>query len=87
LRHHATELEKLIISGLYFRATGDIEKQMQTLHLRVADYPRESAPHNNLGACESQLGRHESALSEFKEAFRLDPDSMAHYSNLVLPPS
>ena len=82
LRDHATELEKLIISGLYFRATGDIEKDMQTLQLREADYPREAAPHNNLAACEGELGRHESALSESKEAFRLDPNSMSHYSNL-----
>jgi eukaryotic-like serine/threonine-protein kinase len=82
LRDHATELEKLIISGLYFRATGDIEKQMQTLKLWEADYPREPAPHNNMGACEGELGRHESALSEFKEALRLDPNSMSHYSNL-----
>jgi eukaryotic-like serine/threonine-protein kinase len=82
LRDHATEREKLIISGLYFRATGDIEKQMLTLQLREADYPREAAPHNNLAACEGELGRHESALSESKEAFRLDPNSMSHYSNL-----
>jgi eukaryotic-like serine/threonine-protein kinase len=82
LRDHATEREKLIISGLYFRATGDIEKDMQTLQLREADYPREAAPHNNLAACEGELGRHESALSESKEAFRLDPNSMSHYSNL-----
>jgi tetratricopeptide (TPR) repeat protein len=82
LRDHATEREKLIISGLYFRATGDIEKQMQTLQLREADYPREAVPHNNLAGCEGELGRHESALSESKEAFRLDPNSMGHYSNL-----
>jgi len=82
LRDHATELEKLTISGRYFRATGDIEKQMQTLQLWETDYPRESIPHNNLGACEAQLGRHESALSEFKEALRLDPNSTGHYSNL-----
>jgi tetratricopeptide (TPR) repeat protein len=82
LRDHATEREKLIISGLYFRATGDIEKQMLTLQLREADYPREAAPHNNLAACEGELGRHESALSESKEAFRLDPNSISHYSNL-----
>src|SRR6202008_191767 len=75
LRDHATEREKLIISGLYFRATGDIEKDMQILQLREADYPREAAPHNNLAACEGELGRHESALSESKEAFRLDPNS------------
>jgi serine/threonine protein kinase/tetratricopeptide (TPR) repeat protein len=84
LRDHATELEKLIISSRYFRAIGDIDKQMQTLQLWEADYPRESVPHNNLGACEAELGRHESALSEFKEAFRLDPNSTGHYSNLGL---
>jgi Flp pilus assembly protein TadD len=55
---------------------------MQTLQLREADYPREAAPHNNLAACESELGRNEIALSESKEAFRLDPNSMSHYSNL-----
>jgi serine/threonine protein kinase/predicted Zn-dependent protease len=82
LRDHATEREKLVISQLYFRATGEIEKSMETLELWEADYPRESAPHNNLGACEAELGRHEKALSEFKEAFRLDPNSMTHYSNL-----
>jgi len=82
LRGHATEREKLIISGRYFRATGEIEKQVQTLELWKADYPRESAPHNNLGACEAELGRYENAFSESNEAFRLDPDSMTHYSNL-----
>jgi eukaryotic-like serine/threonine-protein kinase len=84
LRDHATEREKLIISGLYFRATGDIEKDMQTLQLREADYPREAAPHNNLAACEGELGRHESALSESKEAFWLDPNSMSHWHPLHL---
>ena len=84
LRDHANELERLSISGLYFRATGDIEKEMQTLQLREADYPRESVPHNNLGACDAELGHHEEALAEFKEAFRLDPNSMSHYSNLGL---
>ena len=82
LRERATEPEKFVISGVYFRATGQIDKQMETLKLWKADYPRDSAPHNNLGACESQLGRHENALSEYKEAFRLDPNSMTHYSNL-----
>jgi len=82
LRDHSTEVETSVISALYFRATGDIEKQMQTLQLREADYPRDAAPHNNLGACEGELGRYQDALSESKEAFRLDPNSMSHYTNL-----
>jgi eukaryotic-like serine/threonine-protein kinase len=82
LRDHATERENLIISEIYFRATGEIEKQMETFELRETDYPREAAPHNNLGAIESELGRYEKALSEFKEAFRLDPNSMNRYANL-----
>ena len=82
LRDHATGLERLIISGIYFRTTGETEKQVESLQLWETDYPRESAPHNNLSACEAELGRHESALSEIKEAFRLDPNSMTHYSNL-----
>ena len=47
LRDHATEREKLIISGLYFRATGDIGvkagahifRRFRNSHLRASNVP------------------------------------------------
>jgi eukaryotic-like serine/threonine-protein kinase len=50
LREHASEWEKLAIAALYYlHVTGELDKAAQTYQEWIADYPRDSAPYNNLG--------------------------------------
>jgi eukaryotic-like serine/threonine-protein kinase len=82
LRDRVTEREKLRITADYFRAMGDLEKETQTYELWIANYPRDSVPHNNLGANYAFMGSYDKSLAESQEASRLEPDDMIGYSNL-----
>ena len=82
LRDRVTEREKLRISADYFRCTGELEKESQTYELWIANYPRDSVPHNNLAANYAFTGQQEKALSEQQEAVRLEPSDVVNYSNL-----
>ena len=82
LRDHASELEKLEISAVYFQATGELDKEMQTYQLWEANYPGDPVPYANLGADYSYLGEQEKALLESREALRLEPDEVLRYANL-----
>ena len=82
LRDRVTEREKLRITADYFRALGDFEKEAQTYELWLANYPRDSVPHNNLAVNYTFFGEYEKAVTEYQEALRLEPDDMIGYSNL-----
>ena len=82
LRDRVTERERLIISALYFNATGELEKEAATYELWKASYPRNPAPYSNLGANYSLAGQYDKALPELQEALRLAPDNVTCYSNL-----
>jgi len=82
LRDRVTEREKLRISANYFRATGELEKESQTYELWIANYPRDSVPHANLGVIYDSIGQYEKALQEQREALRLAPDNTLNYANL-----
>ena len=82
LRERVTEREKLRISANYFRATGELEKESQTYELWIANYPRDSVPHANLGVIYDSIGQYEKALQEQREALRLAPDNTLNYANL-----
>jgi len=82
LRNRVSELEKLRISASYFRALGDLEKEAQIYQLWIASYPRDAAPHGNLGSDLYVMGRYEKALAEYLEALRLAPDVVYSYVNL-----
>jgi len=83
LRDRVTEREKLRIMADYFRAMGDVEKEAQTYELWIANYPRDSVPHNNLGVNYAFMGEYDKSLAEYQEALRLQPDDMIQYSNLL----
>ncbi|MGA9390350.1 MAG: protein kinase [Candidatus Sulfotelmatobacter sp.] len=83
LRDRVTEREKLRISADYFYARGELEKEAQTYELWVANYPRDSVPHLNLGANYISIGQYEEALDAAKEALRLAPDNVVGYDNLA----
>jgi eukaryotic-like serine/threonine-protein kinase len=82
LRDQVTEREKLRISTTYFRATGEIEKEVQNYQLWIANYPRDYAPHGNVGIAYGFLGQYEAAVAHSREALRLEPNEILNYVNL-----
>jgi tetratricopeptide (TPR) repeat protein/tRNA A-37 threonylcarbamoyl transferase component Bud32 len=84
LRGRVSEDEKYAISSLYYSfATGELQKANQTYELWSQAYPRNPAPHNNLGVNYSALGQYDKAVTEYLESCRLNPDSGTLYANLV----
>jgi hypothetical protein len=82
LRDRVTEREKLRISADYFRATGELEKEAQTYELWIANYPRDSVPHGNLGAEHTFTGQYDKALAEHQETLRLEANDVINNANL-----
>jgi eukaryotic-like serine/threonine-protein kinase len=85
LRERASEPEKFYIESHYFHfVTGDLEKARQTYELWAQSYPRDPLPRNNLGNIYRNLGQHDKALAQLREAVLLGPVSGRNYSNLLL---
>ena len=82
LRDRVSEREKLRVSAVYFRATGEVEKETQTYELWKANYPRDSIPHGNLGANYAFTGQYEKSLVETQESLRLQGEDQVSYGNL-----
>jgi len=82
LRNRATRTEQLSITAIYFSATGELDKEIQTYELWAASYPRNPVPHFDLGADYAMMGRHEKALPELQEGLRLAPDNVDIYTSL-----
>jgi serine/threonine protein kinase/tetratricopeptide (TPR) repeat protein len=82
LRDRVSEREKLRITANYFLATGEIDKEAQTYELWIANYPRDSVPHGDLGAYYVNVGQYDKALAEFQETFRLAPDNVSNHAAL-----
>jgi eukaryotic-like serine/threonine-protein kinase len=84
LRDRVTEREKLRITAVYFGAgaTGQLDKWAQTYQLWVANYPRDYLPHLNLGDYYGIIGQYDKALTELREALRLEPNAVMGYANL-----
>jgi len=83
LRDRVTEREKLRISGYYFLATGEIEKEVQIWELWIANYPRDPVPHRDLGIDYGYMGQYEQSLVQSREALRLEPEELHNYENLA----
>jgi serine/threonine protein kinase/tetratricopeptide (TPR) repeat protein len=82
LRDRVTERERLRITEFYFRATGELDKEVETCELWAADYPRDAAPHGLLGQLYHNTGQYEKALAEYQEFLRLAPNAVVSYSGL-----
>ena len=84
LRDNVSERERFGIEANYYRSTtGELEKAAQTYELWQQNYPRDVAPHGNLGVVYLKLGNQEGFLKESREAMRLEPSSWIAYSNLA----
>ncbi len=82
LRDRVSEREKLRIVAAYFDAVGELDKEMQTQEVWIANYPRDWTPRNNLGSTYITLGQYDKALFEYQETLRLAPDNVMGYLNL-----
>ncbi len=83
LRDKVSEREKYRISSLYYQnVTGELEQASQVYELWAKSYPLDSVPPGNLGDLYGQLGQYEKAVTEAREALRLDP-SIVGYTNLA----
>lgn len=82
LRNRATRIEQLSITAIYFSATGELDKEIQTYEMWAASYARNPVAHVDLGADYAMMGLHEKALPELQEGLRLAPDNVNVYTSL-----
>ncbi|HEV2426387.1 MAG TPA: protein kinase [Terriglobia bacterium] len=84
LREHASEREKLLISGSYYESvTGELDKAAQTNQELIQSYPRYAEGFLNLGGSYASQGQYERAIEVTRQAQRLSPDSVGTYENLA----
>ncbi len=84
LREHVSEREKFFIESIYHSAaTGDLEKEKETLEVWSQTFPRDSIPRNRLGIIYGSFGQYDKSVLELREALRLSPESGLIYCNVV----
>ncbi len=85
LRERVSERERYYILSHYYFATGDIEKEKETLELAIKAYPNDSTAFGNL-ALEYNLfyGQFEKAVPLANEASRLEPVSPYGYLHVAI---
>jgi DNA-binding winged helix-turn-helix (wHTH) protein/tetratricopeptide (TPR) repeat protein len=84
LRDRVSEREKLTIEAAYYwNVDGDLGKTLQVLQVLEETYPGDRWAPNDLAIVYTQLGDHEKALREAKEAARRDPASALNYVMLA----
>jgi tetratricopeptide (TPR) repeat protein/predicted Ser/Thr protein kinase len=76
LRDHASDRERFFITTLYLRnATGNLEKEKQTLRQWGQTYPRDRDAHGLLSGFASQgTGQFEESIEQANIALGIDPD-------------
>ncbi len=84
LRDHASRRESLSFTADYYiYVTGELDQAAQALHNVIANYPRLSGPHMNLGNVYTSQGLYEKAVEEYREGARLFDDGVMNYQNLA----
>jgi eukaryotic-like serine/threonine-protein kinase len=77
----ASEFERAEIAPYYFRATGEVDKEIDAWKQAARDFPQNWIYHNQLGLIYVDGGQYEDGLNEAQEAIRLGTgaDSEAPY--------
>lgn len=84
LRQRVSERERFEIETSYYNfVTGDLGKVQQSCELWAQAYPRDDVPFTILTGLYFALGQYDKALSEAREAVRLNPASGNNYENLA----
>jgi eukaryotic-like serine/threonine-protein kinase len=74
-----SEFERAQIAPYYYRATGEVYKEIDAWQLGIRNYPRRWEFHNQLGLVYVDLGQYEEGLKEGLEGARSQPDAEAPY--------
>ena len=74
-----SEFERSEISAYYYRATGEVDKEIDAWQSASRSYPREWSFHNQLSVIYIDLGRYEEGLKEALETARLPQNNDAPY--------
>jgi eukaryotic-like serine/threonine-protein kinase len=69
-----SDYERTGITAYYYRATGELDKEIDAYQLGVRYYPRNWGFHNQLSLIYIDEGRYEEGLKEGLEAVRLEAD-------------
>ncbi len=84
LREHASEREKLEITGNYYwGVTGELDKAAETYQEEIESYPREPSAYSNLAMVYGQRGQYEKAAEINRQAIALAPDNVLSYVSLA----
>ena len=84
LREHASEREKLTITGVYYSSvTGELDKAAQTFQEDIKSYPRDGPVYDALGGVYAQQGQYEKAVEITRQSLALAPGYVYSYSNLA----
>jgi eukaryotic-like serine/threonine-protein kinase len=84
LRAQVSEREKFYIESTYYHyVTGDLGKARQVYELSAQTYPRYAGTPLRLWVLYTHLGQYDNALTQIREAVRLDPSRAVNYSDLV----
>ena len=79
LRDKASELERLTIETNYFEVDGELEKAVQVVEQWRQAYPRDSRPVRELTFMYGDLGDHEAALEQARNALQMGPHTEIYY--------
>lgn len=77
-----SEYERTGITAYYFRATGELDKEIDAYQLGIDNYPRNWGFHNQLSVIYIDEGRYEQGLKEGMEAVLLQGDVEPPYRRL-----
>jgi eukaryotic-like serine/threonine-protein kinase len=82
LRDRVSEREKLHISLIYYRVTGQIEKMDEVSDLWIVEYPRDPGPRGSMGVNFLYRGQYEKAVAEFQDVLGPGTD-VSLYEDLI----
>jgi serine/threonine protein kinase/Flp pilus assembly protein TadD len=84
LREGVSERERFYIESHYYQnVAGNLQKARQAYELWAQTYPRDWVPLPPLSTVHASLGQYDKALTEAREAFRLNPASGLNSSQLA----
>jgi tetratricopeptide (TPR) repeat protein len=82
LREHASEREKLIITGDYYLSvTGELDKAAQANQQLIESYPRYPNGYVGLGSVYGLQGQYDKAVEVTRQAQQLEPKRVGPYEN------
>ena len=84
MRSHATARKRFSIEGLYYSfVTVDYDRTVETYRQWMRVYPRDERPVSNLGSFYGDVCEYQQAITQFKEARRMNPKNYIVHEDLI----